>query len=297
MFIADVVGPLHRRHGHEREVSRVCNNFARRRRLLYKHVAAALQSKRFRQLELNLARWIELGPWLTSGTPAVCSRRNQPVIRLAAKAIARRRKKLKKAGRHMAELNRTERHKLRIRAKKLRYAIEFFSALFPERKHAKRCRNALSALVDLQDSLGALNDLGKQRVLSGHGTAGAATGGDSLTETAPLPKALAAGVSQRTQGAHVAQLLRKVESAFDQFCAVKPFWKVSVSSGPRTKTADVTGCNRKTRPASETHPCHAYPLSAYGADEPLPSCLGTFHDSCPAVCTPESGLASAPAIY
>ena len=197
-----------------------------RRALLYTHVDSSLQSERFRHLELELAGWIEAGPWVTSGAQSTPYRRDQPVMRLAVKAIARRRKKLRKAGRRMTELSSRDRHKLRIRVKKLRYAIEFFSALFPDRKRAKRCRDTLAALVDLQDSLGALNDLAKRPVLSAQGT-GRTTRPekDPLTASIPTPNALAASVSRHTQRARSAQLLQEAEGAFRRFCGVKPFWK------------------------------------------------------------------------
>lgn len=57
------------------------------------------------------------------------------------------------AKRH-AELESTERHKMRIRFKKLRYTLEFFAALLPR----KRLQRYLGALNRLQDELGLIND-------------------------------------------------------------------------------------------------------------------------------------------
>ena len=54
-----------------------------------------------------------------------------------------------------AQLSADERHRLRIALKKLRYATEFFEALYPK-KHTKPY---LAALKDLQDGLGHLNDV------------------------------------------------------------------------------------------------------------------------------------------
>ena len=45
------------------------------------------------------------------------------------------------------------------RAKKLRYASEFFSELFAGRKHRKRYQAFIAALGDLQARLGDLNDI------------------------------------------------------------------------------------------------------------------------------------------
>lgn len=57
------------------------------------------------------------------------------------------------ARRH-AELSPTERHKMRIAFKKLRYTLEFFTPLLSQRK----LRPYLAALSQLQDELGLIND-------------------------------------------------------------------------------------------------------------------------------------------
>jgi CHAD domain-containing protein len=113
---------------------------------------------------------------------------------------------------------------VRIRAKKLRYAVEFFSGLFPGKKRAKRCQETLSALRDLQDSLGALNDLARREILSSHGTQETGTGRDPLTGAYVAPKVFTARVSYAAQAPRAAQLLQEAESAFKRFCGVKPFW-------------------------------------------------------------------------
>ena len=51
------------------------------------------------------------------------------------------------------------RHKLRIQTKKLRYAAEFFAALFTTKRARKRRKQFLPALERLQDGLGDLNDI------------------------------------------------------------------------------------------------------------------------------------------
>jgi CHAD domain-containing protein len=51
------------------------------------------------------------------------------------------------------------RHRLRIQAKKLRYAAEFFATLFTSKLAAKRREHFLDALERLQDGLGDLNDI------------------------------------------------------------------------------------------------------------------------------------------
>jgi triphosphatase len=225
VFITDVVIPLRQRHRHDRGMNRICRNFKQRRTLLYAQLVGLLQTERFRYLELQVARWIETGAWITSQAGQGSRLRNRSVIGLAAHELARRRKKLKKSGQHMAKLSREKLHKLRIRAKKLRYATEFFSALFPGNKRAERCRETLSALVNLQDSLGALHDLGKQEALYHHGTQKTGWTGGTVTRSGAIAKAVAVHVTPAAQRAHVAQLFQEAKGAFEKFCAVKPFWE------------------------------------------------------------------------
>jgi inorganic triphosphatase YgiF len=56
----------------------------------------------------------------------------------AAEVLRRRSKKLLKKARRIEELDATQRHKLRIASKKLRYATEFFAALFSRKKRKGR---------------------------------------------------------------------------------------------------------------------------------------------------------------
>jgi triphosphatase len=225
VFIADVVDPLRRRYRHDRGVTNICRNFNRHRAFVYGQVAASLRSERFRHLELELARWIEAGRWVKSRRGSASLRRDRPVTPLAAEALTRRRKKLRKTGRRLAELNHRDRHRLRIRGKKLRYTMQFFSGLFPGKKRARRCRDTLSTLKDLQDSLGALHDLARREVLSSHSTQATRPEGRPLTGSAAIPKAFVARVSFAAQKTHVTELMHEAESAFRRFCAIKPFWR------------------------------------------------------------------------
>jgi len=62
-------------------------------------------------------------------------------------------------GQDIANLDEEDRHEVRKAAKKLRYGAEFFAALFDQDKQRKQRIRFLAALEELQDNLGALNDL------------------------------------------------------------------------------------------------------------------------------------------
>ena len=122
---------------------------------------------------------------------------------------SRGRKRIRESGADLRALDVKKRHKLRIRAKNLRYAVEFFAGVFPGEKNAARREAALTALKELQDQLGALNDLAQREALAanGHDLGDHAHG--LLT-----PKE-----------ADVDQLLDRAQKAHADFAKVKSFWK------------------------------------------------------------------------
>jgi triphosphatase len=123
--------------------------------------------------------------------------------------LAPLRGKIKKGGRDLRELPAGKRHRLRIRAKRLRYATEFFAATFPGKKSIKRRRKALAALEDLQDALGALNDIAVRAALLAPGEEGAAAQHPALS----------------TGPAEEEKFIKEAERAHARFAKVKPFWK------------------------------------------------------------------------
>lgn len=106
---------------------------------------------------LDLSEWISGGDWLEAEETA--DARAMPIGLFAAAALTGLRRKVKKTGRGLADLADEDRHEVRKNAKKLRYAAEFFSALYDERRSRRRYKRFVGVLEDLQDRLGVLNDL------------------------------------------------------------------------------------------------------------------------------------------
>lgn len=123
----------------------------------YAAVEKTLASVHTRALMLDLAEWLAIGDWL--GSPDARELRDRPARLFAEEALGRFRKKVKTHGRHLETLADEARHELRKDAKKLRYAAAFFAPLFDGKAEKRRRRNFVAALEDLQDQLGALNDL------------------------------------------------------------------------------------------------------------------------------------------
>lgn len=117
------------------------------RREAHAEVAEVVGSVRYRLLMVDLLGWVETGAWLSAGPAA------KPARAFARKALAKRRKAVLKRADALRGAD-EDRHALRIAAKKLRYAADGFTGLFPE----KPARRFTDRLAVLQDGLGALND-------------------------------------------------------------------------------------------------------------------------------------------
>lgn len=177
----------------------------RRRQEAYDELLARMDEPRFRCGMLAAAAWIEAGHWLTAADAALRDRREEPVEERARDELAKRWKRVLKRARRLAELDPEARHEVRIEIKKLRYGTEFFAGLFPGKKAKKRRKHGLKALEELQDVLGALNDI--------------AVGGHLLIPAASEDR----GAAQRDER-RARELLGRAEELYDELAAAKPFW-------------------------------------------------------------------------
>ena len=130
----------------------------------YERALAAVRSARFRALMLCLGEWIEVGAWLRLDDGPRRSLREGPITTLAAPMLDRLDQRLRKRSRHFRRLDIEARHELRKQAKKLRYAAAFFGEAFP--KHPRRRARFSAALRQVQDQLGALNDMAVTRAVA-----------------------------------------------------------------------------------------------------------------------------------
>ncbi|MGH6736693.1 MAG: CHAD domain-containing protein [Methyloceanibacter sp.] len=198
VFAADVLEPLRAARPGDAEVAAAHREFAARRDAAYARAAGAVGSQRFRLVLVDIIGWIEVGHWAES------DRAGASVAEHAAKELRRLRRQVKKRGANLRDLSAGERHRLRIRAKRLRYATEFFAATFPGKENDERREKSLSALKDLQGALGALNDIATRHIVLGE-------------DKAP--------VRLETHTAEAEKRLEESERAYARFAKVKAFWK------------------------------------------------------------------------
>ena len=184
---------------------------ASRRSAAFAKAKIAVNSPRYRLLLLDALQWLEIGDW------AKQSRRfgHQPIECSASDILKKRRKKIINKAKRLRELDARQRHKLRIAAKKLRYACDFFENLFSGRKSKKRLSAFEQRLKALQDHLGALNDIKVDQKLAPKLVAGRSRTGDAQ-------QAFAAGFVTGQERAEIKPLLDAAEKGAGKLAQIKP---------------------------------------------------------------------------
>lgn len=164
----------------------------------------ALRSLRYRRLIRDLTAWIERGDWSRKINKEATERRAEPVADYNARKLTHWQTKLLEESRKLGEFGPKKRHRLRLKNKRLTYAIEAATDLMPDGQTQAR-QAALKLLRKAQRSLGRLNDDAQFGSL-------AATLGEDKTEVNDLllkPK-------------QKKLLLRRAETAYKEFAELKP---------------------------------------------------------------------------
>ena len=182
---------------------------------------AAIRSPRYTALVLALGEqfaYDDLAGFARQAAPAADASEGHrgpglaaPIAEFATFALDRLHRRLRKRGADVPKATPEMRHQVRIAAKKLRYAAEFFGALHPQ----KRVAPYLRALEDLQDILGALNDVVvADRLLA-----------ESVAATGrPVPERVD-GLVRGWMAAVATNELAGFKRAWRAFDEAKPFWR------------------------------------------------------------------------
>ncbi len=126
-----------------------------KRRSALKKVVEGLNSKEYAAILKDWETFLDEPP---VGSPRAHNAA-RPVIDLARARIYKRYRQIVKAGKDILANTEDEKlHALRIQCKKLRYLMEFFSSLFPD----KKINRLIKQLKKLQDNLGDFNDYAVQ---------------------------------------------------------------------------------------------------------------------------------------
>jgi triphosphatase len=212
VFTERVIVPIKQRHGRfGNGVSSFCKEVAGKHKAALARARDAIASARFRALVFEVAVWLEGGRWTNPADDLVRSRGEVPVEVFAAEQLRRRLRKVRKRGKQLGQLDTNKRHKLRIQVKKLRYAAEFFSGLFQNKKAVRRQKKFMPALERLQDGLGDLNDIAVD---------------ERLIASAAAPKrAFAAGLLTGREEARENEALSNAIDGYTKLVKAKSFWR------------------------------------------------------------------------
>jgi inorganic triphosphatase YgiF len=157
----------------------------------------------------DLGAYIEGRGWLVPSDHCQTGRLAAPIAEVAPAMLDKRRKRVRKRGRHIRRLDGPGLHELRKALKKLRYAVDMLAPIYRE----DRVTPYLSALKGLQDSFGSLND--------------AAMADAALTG----PEAPGEPAAQRGVGwvlgvlaARAAEGRPRLFARWEAFADAKPFW-------------------------------------------------------------------------
>jgi len=136
-------------------------------------VLGALGTARFARLALRLQAWTMTSP-----------PKGRTLRRLAPRALGRAHRRLFGAAQFFAALSPERRHRVRILAKRLRYALDVLSVGLPR----EATEHYVAALAELQDVLGELNDRVVARRVLG-----------AITDSHRLNEVVVAGLATRDQ--------------------------------------------------------------------------------------------------
>ncbi len=174
-------------------------------------VARLAAEKTVTRFALRLERLAAVRGWREGAADEALAELDEPAQAFAARWLESLDRKVKRRGRHFRSLTPEARHALRIAMKHMRYATEFFRALFLQEVAAERYVRKAAALQDL---LGDLND--------------AAIAG-TLVKTLGLARnsrtAYAAGVTTGWCARHSAGDVEGLQKAWRDFARAKSFWR------------------------------------------------------------------------
>jgi inorganic triphosphatase YgiF len=212
VFATETVPKFAARYAAETESTtdllRLRARIAARRRAARAAAREAVGSRRFQQLVLAAGAWCAApGCGAPTNDGARVDARAKPATKFARHVLERRHHRLLERAEASTNGSAAARHRLRIAAKKLRYAAEFFAPL----AQAKRSDPYVKALAGLQDLLGLAND--------------AVTAERLIGEIAHADDHAVAAALRGWAASRGAAVLPEIKTALERFDAVRRFWK------------------------------------------------------------------------
>ena len=207
VFMAETLEPLLRSSPDEKDIAALFEAAQRRAGSAHEDARAAIATPRYTEFLLTADLRFSSGDWATQESDI-----DQAMEPLARGMLRRRCRQLVRLAQRRDPGRLEDFHQIRIAAKKLRYAGEFFRSLYSR----KLTRRYLARLSRLQDRLGGLND--------------AVTGRMLLEQLLP-ETGLEWGASERVAGLVIGWQTARVDAdlaafagEWEEFRALRSFW-------------------------------------------------------------------------
>lgn len=211
VFVSETLPPVSARYAQHRGIAALTRSAANLRQAANRAARRAVISARGQGLLLALGAWTNAETWLEGLDVAQHTEMQRPISEFARTVLDAALERVRKRGRHFTNLAPPELHRLRIAAKKLRYASEFFAPLH-DGKHA---RDYQQALARLQDALGSYNDAVRMTALAERAARGLK--GAAANEARGIMLGWSSGMQTMDT--------RHLKRAWKEFRAAAPFWK------------------------------------------------------------------------
>jgi inorganic triphosphatase YgiF len=180
----------------------------------YAELAEGLASERWRRTLLECAIWLQLENWKLA-------ERATPLADFLDTRLTDRIARILKEGHKLDAMDEPTKHQLRIRAKKLRYTMEFFEGCAEGSKARKNFKRLVEACETMQEALGEIHD----RVALEAFLAAEYTKIDAQSASPQLvPAAFAAGLLARERPDHT-KPLRDAHRAYEKLKGWQAFWR------------------------------------------------------------------------
>ena len=161
VFIGDMLDPVASNMPNDPDLKLLRTIALRQRMAAYRALRRTVRSQAYGEMWQDVVAWLTEREWRQQPVSEKSVQLMTDVRSFSGAVLDKAHRKLLKRGKGFAVLDTRERHKLRIRIKKVRYAAEFFRPLYRE----ERSETYLRALRAMQEDLGRLNDVESARGL------------------------------------------------------------------------------------------------------------------------------------
>lgn len=220
VFIDEILGPV-KAAGLEDAGLQALQACAEQKRAEgYDLVRKSLDDPRYASLVLRLGAYIETVGWAPLPIPSDDAL-GGPIEAVAGSILDKAHRKANKMGQRLADLEVPARHEMRIKIKKLRYAMDYLQSLYGVASK----KAYLSSLAALQDDFGHLNDVAVAETLLAEIVA---MPQKSTTRRAQIRSAAGLVLGWHARGLHDGE--GKLLSDWDRFASAGKFWRAKSSA-------------------------------------------------------------------